>query len=212
MPVTIRLARHGRKRIPFYHIVVADGRAPRDGRNIERIGSYLPNTKPATIELDFDRALYWVQKGAQPSDTCRAILSQKGVLMKKHLLDGVKKGSFDEEEAERRYEAWLKDKELKLKSEEDEAKKAVEDEEKQRLDAEKKVREEKEAKIKERLEKEEKELKEKEEAEEAEKAEAESPKEEPKEEPKEAEAKKTEEPEKKEEDKKEEKAEDNKNE
>ncbi|MGC9342077.1 MAG: 30S ribosomal protein S16, partial [Bacteroidales bacterium] len=79
MPVKIRLSRHGRKRRPYYHIVVADSRAPRDGRFIERIGSYNPNTDPATIELDFDKALDWVQKGAQPTDTCRAILSYRGV-------------------------------------------------------------------------------------------------------------------------------------
>ena len=104
MPVKIRLARHGRKRHAFYHIVVADSRAPRDGRLIERIGSYNPNTNPATIELDFDKALNWLKNGAQPTDTCRAILSYKGVLMKKHLLEGVKKGAFDEAEAEKFYQ------------------------------------------------------------------------------------------------------------
>ncbi len=91
MPVKIRLSRHGRKKNPYYHIVVADSRAPRDGRYIERIGSYNPLTNPATIELNFDRALDWLQKGAQPTDTCRAILSYKGVLYKNHLLIGVKK-------------------------------------------------------------------------------------------------------------------------
>ncbi|MCK4919754.1 MAG: 30S ribosomal protein S16, partial [Bacteroidales bacterium] len=111
MPVKIRMSRHGRKKRPFYHIVVADSRAPRDGRLIERLGSYNPNTNPATIELDFDKALDWLQKGAQPTDTCRAILSYKGVLMKKHLLEGAKKGAFTEEEAEKRFEAWLTEKE-----------------------------------------------------------------------------------------------------
>ncbi|MBI4649198.1 MAG: 30S ribosomal protein S16 [Bacteroidia bacterium] len=93
MSVKIRLARHGAKKKPFYHIVVADSRSPRDGRYIERIGSYNPCTDPATIDLDFDKALWWMQKGAQPSDTCRSILSYEGVLVKKHLLDGVKKGA-----------------------------------------------------------------------------------------------------------------------
>jgi small subunit ribosomal protein S16 len=91
MPVKIRLARHGRKHRAYYHIVAADSRAPRDGKFIERLGNYNPNTNPATIELNFDKALQWLQNGAQPTDTVRAILSYKGVLMKKHLLDGVKK-------------------------------------------------------------------------------------------------------------------------
>ena len=116
MPVKIRLARHGRKGYAYYHIVVADSRAPRDGRFIERIGSYNPNTNPATINLNFDKALDWLYKGAQPTDTCRAILSYKGVLMKKHLLDGVKKGAFDEAEAERRFQIWLNEKEAKIQA------------------------------------------------------------------------------------------------
>ncbi len=114
MPVKIRLTRHGRKRYAYYHIVVADSRAPRDGRNIERIGSYNPNTNPATIDLNFDKALQWLANGAQPTDTARAILSYKGVLMKKHLLEGVKKGAFDEAEADRRFNKWLEDKEAKI--------------------------------------------------------------------------------------------------
>ena len=99
MPVKIRLARHGRKQHAYYHIVVANSRAPRDGRFIERIGSYNPNTNPATIDLDFEKALSWLFKGAQPTDTTRTLLSVKGVMMKKHLLEGVKKGAFDEAEA-----------------------------------------------------------------------------------------------------------------
>lgn len=91
MPVKMRLARHGRKRYAYYHIVVADSRAPRDGRYIERIGTYNPNTNPATIDLDFDKAYDWLVKGAQPTDTVKAILSYKGVLYKKHLMGGVKK-------------------------------------------------------------------------------------------------------------------------
>ncbi|MEN9444304.1 MAG: hypothetical protein RIS47_1194, partial [Bacteroidota bacterium] len=89
----MRLARHGKKNSPFYFIVVADSRAPRDGRFIERIGSYNPNTNPATIDLKFDRALYWLQTGAQPTDTVRNILSNEGVLLKNHLIKGVKKGA-----------------------------------------------------------------------------------------------------------------------
>jgi len=111
MPTKIRLQRHGRKGYAYYHIVIADSRAPRDGKFIERIGSYNPNTNPATIDLKFERALYWMTTGAQPTDTTRNILSGEGVLMKKHLLEGVKKGAFDEAEAEKRFEAWktLKD-------------------------------------------------------------------------------------------------------
>lgn len=116
MPVKIRLARHGRKRHAFYHIVVADSRAPRDGNFIERIGSYNPNTNPATIDLNFDKALTWLGNGAQPTDTVRSILSYKGVLMKKHLLEGVKKGAFDEAEAEKRFQAWLTSKEAKIQA------------------------------------------------------------------------------------------------
>ena len=100
MATKIRLARHGRKGRPFYHVVVADSRAPRDGRYIERIGSYNPMTNPATIDLNFDRALYWLMTGAQPTDTAKRILSYEGVLMKKHLLEGVKKGAFDMAAAE----------------------------------------------------------------------------------------------------------------
>ena len=106
MATKIRLQRHGRKNYAFYPIVIADSRAPRDGKFIERIGSYNPNTNPATITLNFERALYWVNVGAQPTDTVRTILSQEGVLLMKHLQGGVKKGAFDEAEAQRRFEAW----------------------------------------------------------------------------------------------------------
>ena len=109
MATKIRLQRHGRKGYAFYPIVVADSRAPRDGRFIERIGSYNPNTNPATISLDFDRALYWVEVGAQPTDTVRTILSREGVLLMKHLRGGVKKGAFTEEEAQRRFDSWKAD-------------------------------------------------------------------------------------------------------
>ena len=106
MATKIRLQRHGRKSYAFYQIVVADSRAPRDGKFIERIGSYNPNTNPATITLNFERALYWVNVGAQPTDTVRSILSNEGVLLMKHLQGGVKKGAFDEAEAQKRFDAW----------------------------------------------------------------------------------------------------------
>jgi small subunit ribosomal protein S16 len=116
MPVKMRLARHGRKRYAYYHIVVADSRAPRDGRYVERIGSYNPNTNPATIDLDFDKAYNWLVKGAQPTDTVRTILSNEGVLYKKHLMGGVKKGAFDEAEAEKRLEKWIAEKDSKIQA------------------------------------------------------------------------------------------------
>jgi small subunit ribosomal protein S16 len=139
MPVKIRLARHGRKRNAFYHIVVADSRSPRDGKYIERIGSYNPNTNPATINLDFDKAINWLGNGAQPTDTARAILSYEGVMMKKHLLDGVKKGAFDEAAAEVKFEAWMKEKEAKINAKKDGLSKTAEDAAKARLDAETKI-------------------------------------------------------------------------
>ncbi len=141
MPAKIRLTRHGRKKSPYYHIVISDSRAPRDGRYIERIGMYNPGTNPATIELDFDRALEWLQKGAQPTDTCRAILSYKGVLIKNHLLNGVKKGAFSEEEAEVRFNTWFKDKENVIQTKRSKVVKVLEEEEKKRFEAEKKIKE-----------------------------------------------------------------------
>ena len=113
MPVKIRLGRHGKKGYAFYHIVVADSRAPRDGKFIEKIGTYNPNTNPATIDLNFEKALDWLQKGAQPTDTCRAILSEKGVMMKKHLQGGVAKGAFSESDAEAKFNKWLDEKNAK---------------------------------------------------------------------------------------------------
>ena len=103
------MQRHGRKGYAYYPIVVADSRAPRDGRFIERIGSYNPNTNPATISLDFDRALYWVEVGAIPTDTVRSILSREGVMLMKHLRGGVRKGAFTQEEAQRRFDLWKAD-------------------------------------------------------------------------------------------------------
>ena len=141
MPVKIRLTRRGRKKTPYYHIVIADSRAPRDGRFIESIGTYNPITNPATIELNFDSALDWLNKGAQPTDTCRAILSYKGVMMKKHLLEGVKKGALTEEQAEAKFQTWMKEKENKIQAKRDMLKKGKDSDLKQRLDAESKVRE-----------------------------------------------------------------------
>ena len=116
MATKIRLQRHGRKSYAFYQIVVADSRAPRDGKFIERIGSYNPNTNPATVDLNFERALYWLQVGAQPTDTTRNILSREGVCLKKHLLEGVKKGAFDEAAAEEKFQAWLKNKQASVQA------------------------------------------------------------------------------------------------
>ncbi len=141
MAVKIRLAKKGRKKLAYYHIVVADSRSPRDGRYIEKIGKYNPVTDPATIELDFDKALGWLQNGAQPTDTCRAILSYKGVLLKKHLLEGVKKGAFDEAEAERRFNEWMKQNEDKIDSKKSRLEKAQDDYKKQRIEAERLINE-----------------------------------------------------------------------
>jgi small subunit ribosomal protein S16 len=139
MPVKIRLARHGRKKKPVYHIVVADSRAPRDGRYIERIGKYVPTTDPATIDLDFDKALSWLQNGAQPTDTARAILSYKGVMYKNHLLKGVTKGALTEEAALEKFEAWLKDKEQKIQAKKDKLKQDAETKTKKELEKEAEV-------------------------------------------------------------------------
>jgi small subunit ribosomal protein S16 len=147
MAVKIRLARKGRKKVAFYHIVVADSRSPRDGRYIEKIGTYNPVTNPATIELDFDKALGWLQNGALPTDTCRAILSYKGVLMKKHLLEGVRKGAFDEAEANRRFEEWMKQNEAKIESKKSGLEKSYEDAVADRLKQEKKINDDRAAKL-----------------------------------------------------------------
>jgi len=147
MAVKIRLARKGRKKLAFYHIVVADSRSPRDGRYIEKIGSYNPITNPATIELDFDKALTWLQNGALPTDTCRAILSYKGVLIKKHLLEGVVKGAFDEAEATRRFEEWIKQNEAKIEAKKSNLEKSQDDELGKKLSVEKRVNEARAAKL-----------------------------------------------------------------
>jgi small subunit ribosomal protein S16 len=139
MPVKIRLARHGRKAAAYYHIVVADIRSPRDGKYIERIGDYNPNTNPATVNLDFDKALDWLMKGAQPTDTMRSILSYEGVLYKKHLLGGVKKGAFDEATAESKFQEWKAQKIAKIGAEANKIAKESEEDKQSRLEAEKKI-------------------------------------------------------------------------
>jgi len=141
MATRIRLQRHGRKGRPIFTIVVADSRVKRDGKYIERIGQYNPNTNPATIELNFDSAVDWVMKGAQPSDTARAILRYKGVMMKKHLLDGVRKGAFDEAEAEKRFDAWMEEKANKINAKKEGLTKAEEEARAKALEAERAVNE-----------------------------------------------------------------------
>ena len=139
MATKLRLQRFGRKGYAYYQIVVADSRAPRDGKFIERIGSYNPNTNPATVDLNFERALYWLQVGAQPTDTVRSIFSHQGVLLKKHLLGGVKKGAFDEATAEQKFEAWLKNKEQATQTVKDKSRAAADAANQTRLDAEKQI-------------------------------------------------------------------------
>jgi small subunit ribosomal protein S16 len=116
MAVKIRLQRHGKKGKPYFHIVVADARAPRDGRFIERLGMYNPNTNPATIEINVDSAADWLRKGAQPTDTARAILSYRGVLYKNHLHKGVLKGALSQEQADKKFDAWLQEKANKVQT------------------------------------------------------------------------------------------------
>ncbi len=147
MAVRIRLARRGRKKLAMYDIVVADARAPRDGRFIEKLGNYNPNTNPATIKLDTDRALYWVMTGAQPTETARSILSRKGVMLRKHLQVGVNKGAITQEEADKRFAAWLKDKEAREQAQLDKLAKEQAEADKARLAAESKVNEARAAEI-----------------------------------------------------------------
>lgn len=141
MATKIRLQRHGRKGYAFYSIVIADVRAPRDGKFTEKIGTYNPNTNPATVDLKFDRALYWVETGAQPTDTVRNILSREGVYMMKHLRGGVKKGAFDEAAAQAKFEAWKQEKQAKLNKVTESDAQAKKADAQARLEAEKKVNE-----------------------------------------------------------------------
>ena len=151
MATKIRLQRGGRKGYAFYSIVIADVRAPRDGKFTEKIGTYNPNTNPATVDLKFDRALYWVEAGAQPTDTVRNILSREGVYLMKHLRGGVKKGAFDEATAQQKFDAWKADRQKGLQAiaskQAEEARKAAAE----RLNAEKKADEAKKAQIAEKV-------------------------------------------------------------
>lgn len=145
MPVKIRLQRHGKKGKPFYWIVAADARSKRDGRFLEKLGTYNPNVNPASIDLDVDGAVKWLQNGAQPTDTAKAILSYKGALLKNHLAGGVKKGALTEEQAEEKYQAWLSEKEGSVDAKKDALAKAEAAAKAKALEAEKEVNAKREA-------------------------------------------------------------------
>ncbi|MDN3689665.1 30S ribosomal protein S16 [Cyclobacterium jeungdonense] len=136
MALKIRLARRGRRKMAIYDVVIADARAPRDGRFIEKIGSYNPNTDPATIAINNDRALKWLMNGAQPTDTVKAMLSYRGVMLKKHLQIGVVKGAISQEQADEKFEAWLETKEKNIASKVDKIQSAKDDAKKAALEAE----------------------------------------------------------------------------
>jgi len=139
MPVKIRLQRHGKKGKPFYWIVAADSRSKRDGKFLEKLGTYNPNTNPATINLNVDGSVQWLSNGAQPTDTARAILSYKGVLLKHHLLGGVRKGALTEEQAEEKFNAWISEKETAVQAKKDGLSKADAEARAKALEAEKEV-------------------------------------------------------------------------
>ena len=141
MPVKIRLQRHGKKGKPFYWVVAADARAKRDGRYLEKIGTYNPNTNPATVDINIDQAVKWLENGAQPTDTAKTLLSYRGALLKHHLNGGVRKGAFSEEEAEKRFTAWLEEKQAKIQAKVDGLSKAEATALAERLAAEKEVNE-----------------------------------------------------------------------
>ena len=142
MPVKIRLQRHGKKGKPFYWIVAADSRSKRDGKYLEKIGTYNPNINPASIDLDIDGAVKWLQNGAEPTDTAKAILSYKGAMLKNHLVGGVAKGALTEEQAEEKFQAWVAEKDAKIAAEQDGLSKAKDDAKATALAAEVKVNEE----------------------------------------------------------------------
>ena len=143
MAVKIRLQRHGKKGKPFYWIVAADARSKRDGKYLEKIGTYDPNTSPATIDLNFDSAISWLGKGAQPTNTAKAILSYSGVLLKKHLDEGVKKGAFTEAEAKKRFDKWMKEKSAKIQKKIEDANAALESNKKEAREREEEYRKKK---------------------------------------------------------------------
>jgi len=141
MPVKIRLQRHGKKGKPFYWVVAADARAKRDGKFLEKLGTYNPNTNPATIDLNVDNSVKWLQNGAQPTDTAKRILSYRGVLLKHHLLGGVRKGALTEEQAEEKFNAWVTEKEAAIEAKVGGLDKAKQEERAKALAAEKEVNE-----------------------------------------------------------------------
>ncbi|GGK48505.1 MULTISPECIES: 30S ribosomal protein S16 [Flavobacteriaceae] len=149
MPVKIRLQRHGKKGKPFYWIVAADARSKRDGKYLDKIGTYNPNTNPATIDLDVDGAVKWLQNGAQPTDTAKAILSYKGAMLKNHLVGGVRKGALTEEQAEEKFQAWVAEKEAKINAKVEGLSKEEADAKAKAFEAEVKVNEERAAAAKE---------------------------------------------------------------
>ena len=141
MPVKIRLQRHGKKGKPYYWIVAADSRSKRDGKYLEKLGAYNPNTNPATIDLNVDGAVQWLQNGAQPTDTAKAILSYKGAMLKNHLAGGVRKGALTEEQAEAKFNAWLEEKAAKVQAKAEGLSKADAEARAKALEAEKAVNE-----------------------------------------------------------------------
>mgnify|MGYP001380643679 FL=1 len=143
MAVKIRLQRHGKKGKPFYWIVAADARSKRDGKYLDKIGTYDPNTSPATIDLNFDSAISWLDKGAQPTNTAKAILSYSGVLLKRHLDGGVKKGAFTEAEAKKRFDNWMKEKSAKIQKKIEDVNAALESNKKEAREREEEYRKKK---------------------------------------------------------------------
>ena len=137
MPVKIRLQRHGKKGKPFYWIVAADARSKRDGKYLEKLGTYNPNFNPAQIELDVDGTVKWLQNGAQPTDTAKSILSYKGAMLKNHLVGGVRKGALTEEQAEAKFQAWVEEKNAKVDAKKSDLVKAKEAEAVKQFEAEK---------------------------------------------------------------------------
>jgi small subunit ribosomal protein S16 len=147
MPVKIRLQRHGKKGKPFYWIVAADARSKRDGRYLEKLGTYNPNVNPAAIELDVDGTVKWLQNGAQPTDTAKAILSYKGAMLKNHLVGGIRKGAITEEQAEEKFEAWVEEKEAKITAKKESLAKTDADSKAKILETEAKINEERVAAV-----------------------------------------------------------------
>lgn len=145
MPVKIRLQRHGKKGKPFYWVVAADSRSKRDGRYLEKIGTYNPNTNPATIDIKVDRAVDWLQNGAQPTDTARNLLSETGALLKNHLVNGVRKGAHSEDDVETKFAAWVTEKESRQDVTKEKVAKAIADEKAKALAAEKEINEKRKA-------------------------------------------------------------------